>query len=225
MRVETTGLLVTLRQSVSTVGRGPGVDVALRDVSVSRLHAELVRRGPHLYVCDLGLSATGTRVNGRPVGRRLLANGDVISFGLARVQVQGLHIGAATETAATEFLGASRRGAGTPAELTVREQAVLDALCRSRTDEAFTTAASTHDIAAELNTTDTAVKAHLLRLYAKFDIPVGVGRRNRLANAAISTGHVKPRRRADPATDTDRRLHPPQPGDATHPLPLEPPVP
>jgi len=58
------------------------VDVRLDDPSVSRLHAELVRRGPYVYVADLGLSRNGTRFNGRPVARRVLDDGDVLTFGL-----------------------------------------------------------------------------------------------------------------------------------------------
>src|SRR4051812_22351483 len=90
LRVEDTGKVFELAAEVTTVGRGEGVDVALDDQSVSRLHAELIRRGPHVYVADLGLSANGTRVNGRPVGRRILSDGDVLSFGAARARVGGL---------------------------------------------------------------------------------------------------------------------------------------
>src|SRR5437763_8891071 len=90
LRQEDTGEVFELRGDITTVGRGDGVDVALDDPSVSRLHAELVRRGPHVYIADLGLSANGTRVNGRPVGRRILADGDVLSFGAARTRVGGL---------------------------------------------------------------------------------------------------------------------------------------
>ena len=79
LSVEDTGEIFVLEAEVTTVGRGDGIDVALTDPTVSRLHAELVRRGPYLYVRDLGLSSNGTRVNGRPVGRRLLSDGDVIN--------------------------------------------------------------------------------------------------------------------------------------------------
>jgi len=48
------------------------------------LHAEIVRRGPYAYVTDLGLSRNGTRVNGRLVARRVLDDGDVLTFGSAR---------------------------------------------------------------------------------------------------------------------------------------------
>ena len=54
------------------------------------LHAEIVRRGPYAYVADLGLSRNGTRVNGRPVGRRVLGDSDVVAFGAARCRVGGL---------------------------------------------------------------------------------------------------------------------------------------
>ena len=78
LRVEESGEVFPLRDVVTTVGRGQGVDIRLDDPSVSRLHAELVRRGPYVYVVDLGLSRNGTRVNGRPVARRVLEEGDVL---------------------------------------------------------------------------------------------------------------------------------------------------
>ena len=81
LRIEETGEVFPLRDVVTTVGRGQGVDIRLEDPSVSRLHAELVRRGPYVYVVDLGLSRNGTRVNGRPIARRVLDEGDVLSFG------------------------------------------------------------------------------------------------------------------------------------------------
>src|ERR1700721_4762576 len=90
LRVEDSGEVISLRGEVTTVGRGQGVDIHLDDPSVSRLHAELVRRGPYVYVVDLGLSRNGTRVNGRPVARRVLDEGDVLSFGAARCRIGGI---------------------------------------------------------------------------------------------------------------------------------------
>ena len=49
-----------------------------------------MRRGPYFYVADLGLSRNGTQVNGRPVARRVLDDGDVLTFGSARCRVVGL---------------------------------------------------------------------------------------------------------------------------------------
>src|ERR1700741_4468379 len=90
IRIEGTRELIPLRSEVTTVGRGIGVDVRLDDPSVSRLHAEIVRRGPYIYIADLGLSRTGTRVNARPVARRVLDDGDVLSFGSARCRIEGV---------------------------------------------------------------------------------------------------------------------------------------
>lgn len=186
LSVEDTGEIFLLETEVTTVGRGDGIDVALTDPTVSRLHAELVRRGPYLYVSDLGLSSNGTRVNGKPVGRRLLADGDVIAFGGARCRVGGLDLKAADDPP-TEL----RRG--NAPDLTRRESEVLTSLCRpALSQEAFVAPATAREIADELVVTEAAVKQHLLRLYAKFRIPEGVGRRARLANEVISAGVVRP---------------------------------
>lgn len=75
------GCEVRLGDGVSPVGRGPQMTVQLDDPTVSGLHAEPVRRGPYVYVEDLGLSRNGTWVNGRPIARRRLADGDRICFG------------------------------------------------------------------------------------------------------------------------------------------------
>ena len=45
LRIESTGELIRLRPDVTTVGRGQAVDVHLDHPSVSKLHAEIVRRG------------------------------------------------------------------------------------------------------------------------------------------------------------------------------------
>jgi len=187
LRVEDTGTVFELTSEVTTVGRGEGIDVALEDQSVSRLHAELIRRGPHVYVADLGLSANGTRVNGRPVGRRILADGDVLSFGAARARVGGL---AKSEAAAEDTVELRRVAAP---DLTRREVEVLNALCRPELrHEAFVAPATAKDIAEELVVTEAAVKQHLLRLYQKFRIAEGVNRRGRLANEVIALGVVRP---------------------------------
>jgi len=187
LRLEDSGTVYELRGDVTTVGRGTGVDVSLDDPSVSRLHAELVRRGPHVYVSDLGLSSNGTRVNGRPVGRRVLVDGDVLSFGAARARVGGL---AASEQAADDTVELRRVAAP---DLTRREVEVLQALCRpALNQEAFVAPATAKEIADELVVTEAAVKQHLLRLYSKFRVPEGGNRRGRLANEVIALGIVRP---------------------------------
>jgi hypothetical protein len=194
LRVEESGELMELTGDVTTVGRGEGVDIQLSDPSVSRLHAELIRRGPFVYLADLGLSTNGTRINGRPVGRRVLRNGDVLSFGMARVRVGGL-----AEDAEDADLTMEMRKVSAP-DLTRRELEVLNALCRpALQQEAFVAPATAKDIADELVVTEAAVKQHLLRLYQKFRIPEGVNRRARLANEVIAAGVVRPIPSAPPA--------------------------
>ncbi|MBO0803140.1 MAG: FHA domain-containing protein [Nocardiopsaceae bacterium] len=185
VRIEETGEVVALRDEVTTVGRGHGVDVRLGDPSVSRLHAEIVRRGPYVYVADLGLSRHGTRVNGRPVARRVLDDGDVLSFGSARCRIGGVP----REDLAAE---AELRRETAP-ELTRRELDVLVSLCRpALSDDAFVAPAAPREIAGDLVVSEAAVKQHLLRLYQKFRIPEGPNRRSRLANEVIALGLVRP---------------------------------
>jgi FHA domain len=185
IRIEDSGAMIPLREDVTTVGRGSAVDVHLPDPSVSRLHAEIIRRGPYAYVCDLGLSRNGTRVNGRLVARRVLEDGDVLSFGAARCRVGGIP---------REDLSADveLRRSATP-ELTRRELDVLTSLCQpALSDEAFVAPATAREIAGDLVVTEAAVKQHLLRLYQKFRIPEGTNRRVRLANEVVALGLVRP---------------------------------
>jgi hypothetical protein len=187
LRVEETGAVWELRSDVTTVGRGAGVDVSIDDPSVSRFHAELICRGPFLYVADLGLSRNGTRVNGRPVGRRVLGDGDVVTFGMARTRVGGLVPARGGSDQTLEL-----RRVSAP-DLTRREVEVLTALCRpALRQDAFVAPAAAREIADELVVTEAAVKQHLLRLYQKFRISEGVNRRARLANEVVSIGVVRP---------------------------------
>ena len=184
LRLEDTGETFDLVDGVMTVGRGVGVDIRLGDPSVSRLHAEVVVRGPFVYVSDLGLSTNGTRVNGRPIAKRVLLDGDVLSFGTVRTRVGGLR-SPADDTVELRRISAP--------ELTRREVEVLTALCRpALAEDAFVAPASAQEIADELVVTEAAVKQHLLRLYQKFRIAEGVNRRARLANEVISAGVVRP---------------------------------
>lgn len=128
----------------------------------------------------------GTRVNGRPICRRVLLEGDVLSFGTVRTRVSGLQTGSeADDTVELRRISAP--------DLTRRELEVLNALCRpALQQEAFVAPATAHDIADELVVTEAAVKQHLLRLYQKFRTAEGVNRRARLGNEVISAGVVRP---------------------------------
>jgi hypothetical protein len=63
-----------------TVGRRPDSDIFLDDVTVSRDHALLVRRGSDYYLDDCG-SLNGTYVNRRRIESHRLTDGDELQIG------------------------------------------------------------------------------------------------------------------------------------------------
>ena len=63
-----------------TIGRSPETDVFLDDVTVSREHATVVRRGGDWYLDDSG-SLNGTYVNRQRVDSHRLADGDELQIG------------------------------------------------------------------------------------------------------------------------------------------------
>ncbi|MGO9754601.1 MAG: FHA domain-containing protein [Solirubrobacteraceae bacterium] len=63
-----------------TVGRRPDSDVFLDDVTVSRDHAVIVRRGTGYYLDDCG-SLNGTYVNRRRIESHRLGDGDELQIG------------------------------------------------------------------------------------------------------------------------------------------------
>jgi FHA domain/Protein of unknown function (DUF3662) len=68
-----------------TIGRAEQSDIALADPGVSRNHARVVREGDDFIVEDLR-STNGTEVNGQPVRRRRLANGDMLKLASSTLQ-------------------------------------------------------------------------------------------------------------------------------------------
>ena len=63
-----------------TIGRRPDSDVFLDDITVSRDHALIVRRGGEYHLDDLG-SLNGTYVNRRRIESHHLADGDELQVG------------------------------------------------------------------------------------------------------------------------------------------------
>ena len=63
-----------------TIGRSPETSVFLDDVTVSREHATLVRRGGEWFLDDSG-SLNGTYVNRQRVDSHRLADGDELQIG------------------------------------------------------------------------------------------------------------------------------------------------
>jgi pSer/pThr/pTyr-binding forkhead associated (FHA) protein len=69
----------------TTVGRSPECDIFLDDVTVSRRHAIVARRGDHLQIEDLG-SLNGTFLNRRRIESAApLGDGDELQIGKYRL--------------------------------------------------------------------------------------------------------------------------------------------
>ncbi len=71
-----------------TVGRRPDSDVFLDDVTVSRDHAVVVKRGEQYYLDDCG-SLNGTYVNRRRIDSQLLNDGDELQIGKYKLAFLG----------------------------------------------------------------------------------------------------------------------------------------
>jgi len=69
-----------------TVGRGPGVDVALDDATMSRQHAAIEYSREGFRIRDLG-STNGILLNGKPVQVGDLDHGDRFQIGTLRFQI------------------------------------------------------------------------------------------------------------------------------------------
>ena len=172
-----------------TFGRSPDCDICLEwDPEVSRLHAELERMGSHWLLVDDGLSSNGTFVRGeRVVGRRRLADGDVVRLGDTAIAFRH----AAGSTVVTTRLSDQQQAA---VSITPAQRRVLVALCRPfKGGVTHATPATNPKIAAELFVTVAAVKAHLRALFRTFDIGElkQQEKRRRLVALAIATGTVR----------------------------------
>ena len=71
-----------------TVGRRPDSDVFLDDVTVSRDHAVIVRRGNDYYLDDCG-SLNGTYVNRHRIESQRLSDGDELQIGKYKLAFLG----------------------------------------------------------------------------------------------------------------------------------------
>jgi hypothetical protein len=69
-----------LDAEVTRAGRHPDSDIFLDDITVSRRHAEIVRRADGFHVVDVG-SLNGTYVNRDRAEDAKLANGDELQIG------------------------------------------------------------------------------------------------------------------------------------------------
>lgn len=69
------------------IGRSSQCDLTLSGQLISRLHAEILFKDDHFEVRDLG-SANGTCVNGAPVSRAVISDGDLVKVGEATLTIQ-----------------------------------------------------------------------------------------------------------------------------------------
>lgn len=77
-----------LAEARLTVGRRPDSDVFLDDVTVSRDHAVVVRRGDDYYLDDCG-SLNGTYVNRQRIESQRLSDGDELQIGKYKLAFLG----------------------------------------------------------------------------------------------------------------------------------------
>jgi serine phosphatase RsbU (regulator of sigma subunit) len=75
---------VSIEGDVLRLGRLSSNDVQLLESHVSKQHAEIRRKGDRFIIADLE-SKAGVLVNGSRVDERALADGDVITFGIAQM--------------------------------------------------------------------------------------------------------------------------------------------
>lgn len=178
-------------QQQVTLGRRSSANVALSwDDEVSRLHAELVRKGVEWTLVDDGLSLNGSFVNGQPVrGHRRLRDGDAIRIGATVIVFRNP---TEQESHATKPSSDLLR----VVSLTDAQRRVLVALCRPFKESAVFVTPPTNDlIAKELFLSVDAVKKHLRALFEKFGVehlPQNE-KRARLVERAFAGGFISER--------------------------------
>ena len=166
-------------------------DLALNwDDEVSRLHAELVRKGGDWTIVDNGLSLNGSFVNGEPVSaQRRLRDGDAIRVGTTVLIFRNPGDAESQATAPSAQLR-------TVVSVTDAQRRVLTALCRPfKESAAFVTPPTNEHIAQELYLSVDAVKKHMRALFEKFDVqhlPQNE-KRARLVERAFAGGFISER--------------------------------
>ena len=174
-----------------TVGRRPEMDLPIAwDPEVSGVHAELQGLGGEWTVVDDGLSTNGTYVNGQRVsGRQRLRDGDRIRVGRT---ILAYRAGGTAAVQETHTAG----DAASALSLTETQRRVLIALCRPFHERgSFAAPASNQQIAEELYLSVDAVKMHLSRLFAAFElaeVPQNQ-KRARLAECVLQYGVISER--------------------------------
>jgi pSer/pThr/pTyr-binding forkhead associated (FHA) protein len=84
---ENAGLRFPVEAKTVTVGRGPHCDLRLSDPYVSNKHCQIVFRGDHFTLVDLG-SLNKTRVRGKTYLQKNLSHGALIELGTTRLRFE-----------------------------------------------------------------------------------------------------------------------------------------
>ena len=170
-----------------TIGRGTAAHVCLEaDSRVSRLHAELVPAGGEWLLVDDGLSRNGSFVNEeRVVGRRRLADGDVMRIGASYLVFR--RPGGGED-------GTTYDEDGIAPTLTAAQRRVLIALCRPLAGNHTSASPATNpQIAEELFLSVPAVKTHMRTLFAVLAVDDELAqnqKRRRVVERAFHSGLV-----------------------------------
>jgi hypothetical protein len=80
------GTSFSLDKAKTTIGRHPGSDIFLDDVTVSRRHGEIVREGDDFVITDVG-SLNGSYLNHDRVDFAVLSSGDEVQIGKYRLLI------------------------------------------------------------------------------------------------------------------------------------------
>lgn len=165
------GLRIRLDKDVATFGRHVDNGYVLTDPRVSRVHAELRKKGNVVIVTDLG-SSSGTMVNGERIGGpAVVRHGDTISFGPLTASLED-PAGAAQPEDNTMVFDTPKVGTGP--HLSPRQQEVLELMADGMTNA---------QIGERIGITERTVKAYAQELYDR------LGVRNRAGAVAQGGRH------------------------------------
>lgn len=151
------GLRIRLDQEIATLGRGSDNEYVVADPRVSRVHAEVHRRGDTIFVTDLG-SSGGTAINDQAItGPHALRHGDVVRFGALSATLED----PAAEGGGDATMVFAAPQVVTGPHLSPRQQEVLERIAEGMTNA---------QIGEELGITERTVKAYAQELYDKLGV-------------------------------------------------------
>ncbi|HEX5102908.1 MAG TPA: FHA domain-containing protein [Pirellulaceae bacterium] len=143
------------------VGRAKGVAISIRDLTLSRRHARLIRDAKSLIVEDLG-SRNGTFINGERVSRQTAEIGDEICFGGAVCRVAASPLAVNIEDGETTHTMQLASGATVEFDELTRAQMEVLRLVVEGLDESA--------IAARLNRSVHTIHTHLKAIFRQFQV-------------------------------------------------------